>query len=498
MPEEEADSLCDAFAQRCSPENLHEYTINKLTPMAPARIRTTTVSFESIEMIIIIVSTCISIRLVVNYRMPPSKKNKLKHGTFVTEFSDYMEKLSCLRGNLIIVGDFNINWLDDSDSERRNLFNNLETFGLVQRIELHKYKNGNLLDYIITRQSSDIASNFMVSNTIYDHMALHTSLVCQRPHPEKKYIFVRALRRINNDSLEADLAGIKIDYDCEDVNIVVAQHDTSLSRLLDKLAPLKKICSVGRPMSDWMTDDIRALKAIRRKNEVILRKNPLFVNFDIFQKSCMTVKHAIDENKTQTFHKRITDSNGDQNKLFNIIKTLLGRQKKLVLPDYNDPITLASTFNMYFIDKIANIRAEFPLLESSLPPYSFGSMDSIIPTCANLLERFTMITSEELIKIVSVMNKTTCLSDPFPSKLLMSHLPTIIDTIMHIINLCLSTSVFSAVVLPLIKKPCLYYFTFGCYSEISQYWLSHICYPADVFSISTRRMIKYSPGHVYV
>ena len=31
-----------------------------------------------------------------------------------------------------------------------------------------------------------------------------------------------------------------------------------------------------------MTDDIRALKAKRRKNEVIWRKNPLFVNFDFF------------------------------------------------------------------------------------------------------------------------------------------------------------------------------------------------------------------------
>ena len=113
---------------------------------------------------------------------------------------------------------------------------------------------------------------------------------------------------------------------------------------------------------------------------------------------------------------------------------------------------------MIYYYKIANIRAEFPLLESSLPPYSFGSMDSIMPICANLLERFTMITSEELIKIVSVMNKTRCSSDPFPSKLLMSHFPTIIDTIMHIINICLSTSVFpssckSAVVLSLIKKP---------------------------------------------
>ena len=81
-----------------------------------------------------------------------------------------------------------------------------------------------------------------------------------------------------------------------------------------------------------------------------------------------------------------------------------------------------------------------------------------MPYCTVLLESFTMITSEELIKIVSVMNKTTCSSDPFPSKLLMSHLPTIIDTITHMINLCISTSVFpssckSATVLPLIKKP---------------------------------------------
>ena len=140
-------------------------------------------------------------------------------------FLDYLEKLSCLRGNLIIVGDFNINWLDTSDSERRNLFNILETFGLVQSIELPTYQNGNLLDYIITRQSNDIASDFMVSDRIY----------------ERKEILVRALRRIHNYSLEADLSGIKIDFDCDDRNVVVGQYDTSLSRLLDKLPPLKNI-----------------------------------------------------------------------------------------------------------------------------------------------------------------------------------------------------------------------------------------------------------------
>ena len=63
----------------------------------------------------------------------------------------------------------------------------------------------------------------------------------------------------------------------------------------------------------------------------------------------MAVKHAIDVNKTHVIHKKITESNGDQKKLFNIVNTLLGRRKQLVFPDYINPITLASTFNMLFL-----------------------------------------------------------------------------------------------------------------------------------------------------
>ena len=53
-------------------------------------------------------------------------------------------------------------------------------------------------------------------------------------------MYVRALRRINNDSIEADLACFNIDIECDEVNVVVAQYDTSVSRLLDKHAPFKK------------------------------------------------------------------------------------------------------------------------------------------------------------------------------------------------------------------------------------------------------------------
>ena len=107
-----------------------------------------------------------------------------------------------------------------------------------------------------------------------------------------------------------------------------------------------------------------------------------------------------------------------------------------------EPVYLASMLNTFFIDKINTIRAEFPLLESNLPSYSFTSMDSIMPECTAVLDHFEVISKPELVKIISCMHKTTCSSDPFPTKLLMDHLEAIIDTILHIVNLSLTTAVF--------------------------------------------------------
>ena len=65
--------------------------------------------------------------------------------SFITEFADYVEKFSCLNCKLIHVGDFNINWLDNNDSERKQFYILLQTFGLVQRIDMPTYQNGHLV-----------------------------------------------------------------------------------------------------------------------------------------------------------------------------------------------------------------------------------------------------------------------------------------------------------------------------------------------------------------
>ena len=81
-----------------------------------------------------------------------------------------------------------------------------------------------------------------------------------------------------------------------------------------------------------------------------------------------------------------------------------------------------------------------------------------MPNCDIIFDHFEQLTRDDLMRIISVMNKTTCVSDPFPTKLLMSHLPAIVDIILGIVNLCFESAVFplscmSSVIIPLIKKP---------------------------------------------
>ena len=55
---------------------------------------------------------------------------------------------------IMIVGDFNINYLDLSGCEYKRFVNILDTFDFVQNIELPTHSSGHLLDYVITTKNS--------------------------------------------------------------------------------------------------------------------------------------------------------------------------------------------------------------------------------------------------------------------------------------------------------------------------------------------------------
>ena len=81
----------------------------------------------------------------------------------------------------------------------------------------------------------------------------------------------------------------------------------------------------------------------------------------------------------------------------------------------------------------------FPLLEACLPAYSFVDIDIIMPVCTSVFDTF-----QPLSCIIHTLNRTTCGLDPFPAKLMMSHLSSIINIILRIVNLCFPIGHFPA------------------------------------------------------
>ena len=65
-----------------------------------------------------------------------------------------------------------------------------------------------------------------------------------------------------------------------------------------------------------------------------------------------------------------------------------------------------------------------------------------MPICTTTLYHFDRVTDPELLNNISDMNKTTCSSDPFPTRLLMSHLHAIVHILQHIVNIYLATGDF--------------------------------------------------------
>ena len=215
-----------------------------------------------------------------------------------------------------------------------------------------KHRSHHLLDYIITRKDCNIISDCLVSDFISDHRALHASLQCIRPHPVRKQIAVRAIRRIKDDAIVKDLDKFSIDQKCVDVDTMVEMYERFLSELLDKHAPLKKkITVVDRPLNEWMTDNNLELKAIRRKNELLWRKTRITINFNIYYDSCMAVKKAISIRKAELMEQSVINCECDQKTLFSLIQSRFGNKKITVLPEYTSSFTLASSINMFFIEK---------------------------------------------------------------------------------------------------------------------------------------------------
>ena len=268
----------------------------------------------------------------------------------------------------------------------------------------------------------------------------------------------RKTKLISTDAFADDISHeLKLlDADHLDLEPGLALYNSTLTKVLNQHAPIKRKSVPNQKWVPWLTEAIRDEIRKCRQREHIWRRDR--VNLDKYRDFCTQHRLVLNllfatekEYYQDTFH----EHSGNIKQVFKLCKSLLGRGKEQSLPPGLNNQELADKFNTFFITKITNIR--FNLFEHDTGSSDTQSENHLIP---NALTNFQLLSCEDVSKIVLASPAKTCDVDPVLTELHKKVLLAIIHLLTKLVNESLQTGEFpddlkKALVTPLLKKPSL-------------------------------------------
>ena len=157
-------------------------------------------SFEHIDLSLVYGN--FNARLIIVYRPPPSKKNKLTTAMFFTDFSELIELLTICDQPLLISGDFNFHIDNTANSDAMKFTDILDSANLAQHVSGATHRKGHTLDLIITQRGEELVSDVEILQDIYsDHRVVTCKLNCPKPPLSKVLTSYRSTKRLVSDEL---------------------------------------------------------------------------------------------------------------------------------------------------------------------------------------------------------------------------------------------------------------------------------------------------------
>ena len=201
-----------------------------------------------------------------------------------------------------------------------------------------------------------------------------------------------------------------------------------------------------RTSNPWFTSNLRSERSIRRQLERTWRKTRNESDKLAYKKQCHLYNSKVKKAQSDYFSS-LFKSNSNTKELWHSIDKLLNRSSSS-LPNSSSKHS-ADQFCTYFVDKIKTLRSKLPLID--LNPLSLPDKSPPI------FSSFNLVSVNEIKQLILSSPKSTCLLDPVLSNLLLHCIDSIAPIITRIVNLSLSSGVFSkqlksALVKPLLKK----------------------------------------------
>ena len=381
------------------------------------------------------------------------RKQEYSCNQFCEEFEGFLEELFQKGDKMIIVGDFNV-WVDvEGNTDSKRILNMMNSYGLTQIVKEPTQRNGHTLDQVyVNLFQIDVRYEVIDEDLdISDHNPILLKIPSVQNQQKIQNIFYRKTKNIDAEILRSDFRNafnvINQSYNME-FKESYELYDEITRTIVDKHAPLvsRKVKLSNDPR--WMDLEFKQNRSLRRKLERKWKMQKTDTNREAYVKQRNLCAEMCINKKKQYYSKIISEAENDQKRLFSIASEVLDRNKVKVLPEYEDPVKLANSFNEYYVDKIKKIRSSIPTISENVvtPKYFEGEpLDSFVPT--------TIADMEEIIKEFDIK---TSPEDPIPKDILKMIIKEAIPTLVDLVNKSLATGSMDGVKLsvidPLLKK----------------------------------------------
>lgn len=313
----------------------------------------------------ITLSTTMKFNLCVLYNPPSHSVN------FYNEFKSLLSNMDCSES--IILGDFNINWLEKSSKMKlKVLVDKFKYKQLIDKPTRVTRSSKTLIDLILTNRPERITKTYNLITGLSDHnMTLIVRKLGKKRltyYNQETKIQKIGIPKAKQNNFEEELNQINWDNVTQESNVNQSANIfvTTLSNTIKKFT--KTWTSKPKNSLPWFNGDIWHIM----KKRDTARKKSMKTRNGTDHLIYTTLRNQVISNlrkaKTDYFTKKIEEANGSSYKLWQHINYLTNpAKKKHIMIDsikvdgtlVNNNESMANVFNTFFIDSVHELANKF-------------------------------------------------------------------------------------------------------------------------------------------
>ena len=397
-----------------------------------------------------------------------------RHPTYnITDFQDKLikniEKLNYKRNKFFLSGDFNINYLNDSNmvEQYKNEIQSHGTLQLVKTPTHFSHTNNTIIDHIYTNIPENKTLTKCIAFEVSDHIPVISVIGEFRTNKNKiEKRKIRDLKNFKPEEFTKELGNsiAQLNFDSEDVNELWNSFRKSFNGILNKHAPQRLQTRKESRINSkpYLTKGI--LKSIKTKQKLFKKTiiEPTEENWNYFKLYRNNLTRAIKESKKAYYKNQVKTNRQNPKKLWNILNNITNLKSKKQINNINlsltpeeiitDPITIANTFNHYFTTVGTNLSNKIKMPEQD----GLNRLKTVKKIPQSMFLNY--ITELEVLTYIKQLNPNKATrSDCIPTKYIKLSAEVIAPALTLIFNKCIEKGVFPedlkiAEVIPIFKK----------------------------------------------